>query len=100
MAPLIWLASEKAGGHHVFDCPVPPVTMVAEVPAYALDKHTALGKAAIHRFARERPAVRSALTAHVPEYRANDAACMAAFYADAAPWRDVSTGKARLSWSA
>jgi MgsA AAA+ ATPase C terminal len=85
MTPLLWLASEKAGGHHVVDCPIPPVTMIGEVPAYALDKHTALGKAAIHRFARECPAVRDALAAHVPEYRANDAACMAAFYADATP---------------
>jgi hypothetical protein len=56
-----------------------------ELPAYALDKHTALGKAAIHRFARECPAVRNALAAHVPGYRANDAACMAAFYTDATP---------------
>jgi hypothetical protein len=40
---------------------------------------------ATHRFARECPAVRDALAAHVPEFRANDAACMAAFYADAAP---------------
>jgi hypothetical protein len=85
MTPLLWLASEKAGGHHVVDCPIPPVTMIGEVPAYALDKHTALGKAAIHRFARECTAVRDALAAHVPEYRANDAACMAAFYADAIP---------------
>jgi MgsA AAA+ ATPase C terminal len=98
MTPLIWLASEKAGDHHVVDCPVPPVTMIGEVPAYALDKHTALGKAAIHRFVRECPAVRNALAAHVPDYRANDAACMAAFYADAAPVarRFVWEGSAEL----
>jgi hypothetical protein len=85
MTPLLWLASENSGGHHVIDFPVPPTTMIGEVPAYAFDKHTAVGKAAIHRFARECPAVRNALAAHVPEYRANEAACMAAFYADAAP---------------
>ena len=85
MTPLLWLVSGKAVGHRVVDCRVPPVTMIGEVPAYALDKHTALGKAAIHRFARECPAVRDALAAYVPDYRANDAACMAAFYADAAP---------------
>ena len=85
MTPLIRLESEKAGGHHVVDCPVPRATMIGEVPAYALDKHTALGQAAIQRFARECPAVRDALAAHVPDYRANDAACMAAFYADATP---------------
>ena len=60
------------------------MTVIGDVPAYALDKHTALGKAAIHCFARQCQAVRDALAAHVPEYRANDAACMAAFYADAA----------------
>jgi MgsA AAA+ ATPase C terminal len=70
MTPLIWLASKKAGGRDVVDCPVPPATMIGEVPAYALDKHTALGKAAIQRFARECPAVREALAAHVPDYRA------------------------------
>jgi hypothetical protein len=85
LTPLIWLESGRAGGRHVVDCPVPPVRMISEVPAYALDKHTALGKAAIQRFSRECPAVRDALAAHVPEYRAKDAACMAAFYADAAP---------------
>jgi hypothetical protein len=85
MTPLLWLASENAGGHRVVDCPNPPVRLIGELPAYALDKHTALGKAAIHRFARECPVVHDALAAHVPEYRANDAACMAAFYADATP---------------
>jgi hypothetical protein len=44
--------------------------MIGELPAYVLDKHTALGKAAIRRFARECSAVRKALAAHVPEYRA------------------------------
>jgi hypothetical protein len=85
MTPPIWLESEKLGGHQVVDCAVPPVTMIGEVPAYALDKHTALGKAAIHRFARECAALRNMLAAYVPEYRANEAACMAAFYADATP---------------
>jgi hypothetical protein len=85
MTPLIWLASEKAGSHQIVDCPIPPVTMIGELPAYAFDKHTALGKAAIRRFARECSAVCDTLAAFVPEYRANDAACMAAFYADATP---------------
>jgi hypothetical protein len=92
MAPLLWLASEQAGGHQVVDCPIPPARLIGELPAYALDKHTGLGKAAIHRFARECSAVRDVLTTHVPEYRANDAACMAAFYADA-----TAVGR-RSSW--
>jgi hypothetical protein len=32
MTPLIWLASEKAGGRHVLDCPIAPVTMIGEAP--------------------------------------------------------------------
>jgi hypothetical protein len=71
--------------------------MIGEVPAYPFDKHTAAGKAAIHRLARECPAVRNALAAHVPEYRANEAASMAAFYADAEPVAIVSIGVARPS---
>ena len=66
--------------------------MIGDVPAYAYDKHTAVGKAAIHRLARENDAVREALAAYVPEHRAKDAACMAAFHVDAAP---VSR---RLEW--
>jgi hypothetical protein len=67
--------------------------MVGELPAYVLDKHTALGKAAIGRFARECKAVRNALATHVPKYRAADAACMAAFYADARPSRSFRLGR-------
>jgi hypothetical protein len=85
MTPLLWLASAKAGGHQVVDCPIPLIKMIGELPTYVLDKHTGLGKAAIHRFARECTAVRDVLATHVPDYRANDAACMAAFYADATP---------------
>jgi len=42
------LASEKTGGPQVVDCPGPPLMMIGELPAYALDKHTALGKASIY----------------------------------------------------
>jgi hypothetical protein len=56
-----------------------------QVSAQETSRHTAAGKAAIHPLARECSPVRNALVAHVPEYRANEAACMAAFYADATP---------------
>ena len=85
MTPLLWLAASAAGDHRIVDCPVPPVTMIGDVPSYAFDKHTSAGKAAIHRFAHENQAVRDVLTAFVPEHRAKDAACMAAFQVDAAP---------------
>jgi hypothetical protein len=69
MTPLLWLAASASGDHRIVDCPVPPVTMIGEVPSYVFDKHTAVGKAAIHRFARENNAVCAVLTAFVPEHR-------------------------------
>lgn len=85
MAPLLWLAASADLEQRANFCLVPPVTIVGEIPTYAFDKHTAIGKAAIHRLARENEAVRAVLAEHVPEYRVQKAACMAAFYADAAP---------------
>ncbi len=82
MTPLLWLAVSAAG--RVIDTAVPP-DVIGDIPSYVFDKHTAAGKAAIHRFARENAAVRDAIAAFVPEYRALDAACMAAFQIDAAP---------------
>jgi hypothetical protein len=93
MVPLIWHEAFKDERPAIRDCPVPSSPVVREVPLYALDMHTSIGKAAIHQFARECLAVRETLAEYVPEYRAQDAACMAAFYADAAP---VSR---RLDWS-
>jgi hypothetical protein len=93
MVPLIWLEAFRGGNPAVLDCSVPPSPAVRGTPLYALDMHTAIGKAAIHQFARENRAVRETLADYVPEYRAQDAACMAAFYADGAP---ISR---RLDWS-
>jgi hypothetical protein len=59
--------------------------MIGETPGYAFDKHTSIGKAAIQRLARENEAVRSALAAFVSPTKFNDAAAIAAFYADGAP---------------
>jgi hypothetical protein len=92
MPPLIWLAAHRGPRPSVVECPVPPAPVVDGVPMYAFDKHTAIGKAAIHRLARENAAVRDVLAAFVPGNRAKETACMAAFYADAAP---VSR---RLEW--
>lgn len=92
MVPLIWHEAFKEEHPAIRDCPVPSSPVVRGVPLYALDMHTAVGKAAIHQFARENGAVRETLAEYVPEYRAQDAACMAAFYADGAP---VSR---RLDW--
>jgi hypothetical protein len=93
MVPLIWLEAFKEEHPAIRDCLVPSSPVVRGVPLYALDKHTAVGKTAIYQFARENRVVRETLADYVPDYRAPGAACMAAFYADAAP---VSR---RLDWS-
>ena len=85
MTPLLWLAASAAANRQVVEGILPPVKIIGDIPGYAFDKHTAIGKAAIHRLARENRAVREVLAAHVPEYRANAVACMAAFHVDAAP---------------
>ena len=84
MVPLIWLAagnSEK----RVCDCAVPPLVKTADVPLYALDKHTRSGREAIWRFACENDSVRACLARFVPAGRRRSACYMAAFYVDAAP---------------
>ncbi|GEP07054.1 hypothetical protein MOX02_50920 [Methylobacterium oxalidis] len=85
MVPLIWRAAFEGEYPHTVEEPVPTAMLVDEVPLYAFDKHTRIGKQAIGRLARENEALRACLEEHVPEYRHRDAACMAAFYADAAP---------------
>jgi hypothetical protein len=92
MAPLLWLAAGRTPAPSVVKCSVPTSPTIDGVPMYAFDKHTALGKAAIHQLARENEAVRGVLSAYVRHDQAREAACMAAFYADAAP---VSL---RLDW--
>ena len=56
-----------------------------DVPLYALDKHTRLGREAIWHFARQNMAVRACLARFVPENRWRTSAYMAAFYLDGAP---------------
>jgi hypothetical protein len=84
MVPLIWLAA-AASQQSVCDCPVPPLTRAGDVPLYALDEHTRLGREAIWRLACENDGVRACLERFVPASRRRRAANVAAFYADAAP---------------
>jgi hypothetical protein len=84
MVPLIWLAarnSKKA----VCDRPIPHLVKADDVPLYALDKHTRLGREAIWRFAYENDSVRTCLARFVPAGQRRSAAYVAAFYVDAAP---------------
>jgi MgsA AAA+ ATPase C terminal len=85
MVPLIWLAAQASRETHVCDCPVPSLVQMGDVPLYALDQHTRLGREAIWRFAREHPAVRWCLTHYAPERCWRAVAYVAAFYVDAAP---------------
>jgi hypothetical protein len=85
MVPLIWLAANCQNHPTITESEVPVAKIVDGVPMYSLDKHTRLGREAVRRFASENEEVREALARYVPAARRNDAAYMAAFYADAAP---------------
>src|SRR5262249_3935374 len=52
MVPLVWLAALAGQPPTICDDPIPPSLVVDDVPMYALDKHTRLGREAISRFAR------------------------------------------------
>jgi len=84
MVPLIWLAAATSQQRSVCDCPVPPLAKAGDVPLYALDEHTRLGREAIWRLACENDGVRTCLERFVPASRRRRAANVAAFYADAA----------------
>jgi hypothetical protein len=85
MIPLIWLAAQASRETRICDCPVPPLVQIGDVPLYAFDQHTRLGREAIWRFAREQPAVRWCLAHYVPERCWRGVAYVAAFYVDGAP---------------
>jgi hypothetical protein len=85
MVPLIWLAASTRQQRSVRDCPVPPLASAGDVPLYALDEHTRLGREAIWRLACENDVVRACLECFVPASRRRRAVNVAAFYADAAP---------------
>jgi hypothetical protein len=84
MVPLFWLAAATSQ-QSICDCPIPPLARAGDVPLYALDEHTRLGREAIWRFACENDGVRACLECFVPASRRRRAANVAAFYADAAP---------------
>jgi hypothetical protein len=84
MVPLIWLAARNSK-NAVCDRPIPPLVKADDVPLYALDKHTRLGREAIWRFACENDTVRACLERFVPARQRRSAAYGAAFYVDAAP---------------
>jgi hypothetical protein len=84
MVPLIWLAAQK-NENRIGDCAVPHLVEAEDVPLYALDKHTRLGREAIWRFACENDSVRTCLARFVPPSQRRSAAYIAVFYVDGAP---------------
>lgn len=93
MVPLVWVAAHQTYAPAVEELDLPSSPNVAEIPLYALDMHTRVGREAIGRFARENDAMRGILERWVPERCRRETAMIAAFYADAAPL------KRRLKWS-
>lgn len=85
LLPLIELASQAYGRRSIRSGAVWPSPLIGDIPAYAFDKHTRVGKRAISIFAREDDEVRTCLEEHLPELRHRGAAAVAAFYADASP---------------
>jgi hypothetical protein len=64
---------------------VPKAEYIAGVPSYVFDKHTAVGKSAIRRFAHENREMRRVLSLWVVSSHRVQVAETAAFYADAMP---------------
>lgn len=90
MLPVLWAAAYSPGNSsapRVKDFAAPPSPAIRGVPAYAYDKHTYAGKAAIGHLAVENTQVANVLSKWVPDFRARDATAMAAFYVDATPVR-------------
>ncbi len=94
LAPLVWQEAERWGCTGVLDIQPPKTRYVNNIPLYALDRHTRLGKRAIEQFATECAEVRGCLETHVPANKRKEAAYTAAFYTDGHPvrrrfaWRD------------
>ena len=86
MLPLLWALVQESGGATTGeDVALPPAAACHGLPAWVLDKHTRLGKAAMRRFIREVPAVDAVLARYVPDFRAQATVEMASFYLDAVP---------------
>ena len=71
MVPLIWLAQRRE--NRIGDCS-PHLVKAEDVPVYALDKHTRLGREPIWRFACENNSVRVCLARFVPPSQRRSAA--------------------------
>jgi len=95
MVPLLWLELQQSPAmpRPTSIPPLPPFRIIHGTPSYAFDKHTRIGKRAGGLLALRCDPVAELLSKYVSDYRAKDAARMAAFYVDATPVAN------RLSWS-
>ena len=93
LLPLVWLEVTRSGPAEVRDEIVPPSRTVADIPLYALDEHTRLGKRAINTLAQQNLAIHACLRQYVPRRRWISAAQHAAFYAEG------SAVSRRLDWA-
>ncbi len=85
MVPLIWAAANEDPASEIISPDVPRSSVMDGVPMYAFDKHTRIGREAIRDLIKYNFAIRECLNRFVVPAQRNDAAYMAAFYADAAP---------------
>lgn len=85
MVPLLWLAAHQAQEPTTVHLDVPRSSVIDGIPNYALDQHTRTGREAIRELVKYNFELRECLERYVPRPQRNDAAYMAAFYADAAP---------------
>jgi hypothetical protein len=85
MVPLIWLAANETQVPFVLNAAVPRSPVLHDIPMYALDKHTRVGRESIRYLVKYNYGIRECLKRYVPPAQRHDAAYMAAFYADAAP---------------
>jgi MgsA AAA+ ATPase C terminal len=92
MVPLIWNAAHDGQARTVLEAEVPRSLILADIPMYGLDKHTRLGLEAIRNLVKYNLEIRQVLERYVAPAQRNEAAYMAAFYADAAPLAS------KLSW--
>jgi hypothetical protein len=93
MVPLIWLQATQNGAVRVSNDFVPKTEIVDEIPLYAFDKHTRIGKRATRELVGAETPLRDCLNKFVARSCWQAAAEMAAFYADAVPIAR------RLEWS-
>lgn len=82
LLPIIWLAAQEQANSHVEECALSPAPEVDNIPLYAFDKHTRIGRQALDLFARENAAVRGVLERYAQGRSGLDAVRLAAFHAE------------------